>query len=68
MWSEFYENGEYAGGFDLPRRDCPNCGHPLQTNGHDIPFAIFLGFEGDKVPIVPALNTLSRPNNSSVYL
>ena len=49
-WSEFYENGEYAGGFDLPRRDCPNCGHPLQTNGHDIPFAIFLGFEGDKVP------------------
>ena len=49
-WSEFYENGEYAGGFDLPRRDCPNCGHLLQTNGHDIPFAIFLGFEGDKVP------------------
>ena len=49
-WSEFYEKGEYAGGFDLPRRDCPNCGHHLETNGHDIPFAIFLGFEGDKVP------------------
>lgn len=49
-WSEFYEKGEYAGGFDLPRRDCPECGTPLHTNGHDIPFAIFLGFDGDKVP------------------
>lgn len=49
-YSEFFEKGEYAGGFDLPRKDCPKCGHPLQTNGHDIPFAIFLGFEGDKVP------------------
>ena len=48
--SEFFEKGEYAGGFDLPRKDCPECGHALQTNGHDIPFAIFLGFEGDKVP------------------
>ena len=34
----------------MPRKDCPECGHALQTNGHDIPFAIFLGFEGDKVP------------------
>ena len=49
-YSEFFEKGEYAGGFDLPRKDCPECGHALQTNGHDIPFAIFLGFEGDKVP------------------
>lgn len=48
--SEFFLKGEYAGGFDLPRKDCPHCGHPLQTNGHDIPFAIFMGFEGDKVP------------------
>lgn len=49
-WSEFYLKGEYPGGFDLPRRDCPECGTPLKTNGHDIPFAIFMGFNGDKVP------------------
>ena len=49
-WSQFFEKGEYAGGFDLPRKNCPKCGTPLQTNGHDIPFAIFMGFEGDKVP------------------
>lgn len=41
--SEFFLNGEYAGGFDLPRKNCPHCDHPLQTNGHDIPFAIFMG-------------------------
>lgn len=49
-WSEFYLKGEYAGGFDLPRRNCPECGTPLIANGHDIPFAIFMGFHGDKVP------------------
>ena len=49
-WSEFYLKGEYAGGFDLPRRNCPDCGTPLIANGHDIPFAIFMGFHGDKVP------------------
>ena len=49
-WSEFYLKGEYAGGFDLPRRNCPECGTSLIANGHDIPFAIFMGFHGDKVP------------------
>lgn len=48
--SEFFLKGEYAGGFDLPRKKCPECGTELEMNGHDIPFAIFMGFEGDKVP------------------
>lgn len=49
-YSEFFLHGEYAGGFDLPRKNCPKCGQPLGCNGHEIPFAIFLGFNGDKVP------------------
>ncbi|MGI6174902.1 MAG: PolC-type DNA polymerase III [Christensenellales bacterium] len=39
-----------ACGIDLPDRDCPSCGTRLLKTGYDIPFEVFLGFEGDKVP------------------
>ena len=44
------DKSRYHVGVDLPDRDCPECGEKLTKDGFDIPFEVFLGFEGDKVP------------------
>ncbi len=48
---KYVEFDESVGsGYDLPDSACPRCGTRLLKNGQNIPFEVFMGFEGDKVP------------------
>ena len=44
------DKSKYSVGADMPDRACPNCGTMLRKEGFEIPFEVFLGFKGDKVP------------------
>ncbi len=37
-------------GIDLEQKDCPDCGSSLEQDGFDIPFEVFCGFDGTKIP------------------
>ncbi len=46
----FEFSNDAANGYDLPIKKCIHCGEILKSDGHNIPFEVFLGFHGDKVP------------------
>lgn len=46
--SEFIEREGV--GIDLEDKNCPICGEKYRKDGYSIPFEVFMGFDGDKVP------------------
>ena len=46
----FYKGNDIKSGYDLPEMLCPDCGTKMESDGQNIPFQTFLGFQAEKVP------------------
>lgn len=47
----YFETSNLADdGFDLPKKVCSVCKKTLKTDGHNIPYEVFVGLKGDKMP------------------
>ena len=52
QYSEFITDGSYGSGFDMPNKDCPNCGHKLSKMDRIFRLRPSLVLMGTRFPIL----------------
>lgn len=55
-------------GFDLPDQVCPVCGCPLKSDGHNIPYETFMGYDGSKMPDIDLIFPASKQYNEFAFM
>lgn len=67
--AEFFADGSYACGADLPDKLCPVCGGAYRKTGFDIPMETFFGAPGEeKLPDIDLLLAAGRRDEAAARL
>jgi DNA polymerase-3 subunit alpha (Gram-positive type) len=67
-YSAFHAHQGFGCGVDMPEKSCPVCGGALLKDGFDIPFEVFLGFEGEKIPDIDLNFSGEYQNKAHKYI
>ena len=59
---------EAASGYDLMEKCCPNCGKAMRGDGHNIPYEISLGLNGEKDPNIDIQTTTDMCDEVGLFL
>lgn len=65
---EFITGYSLYSGFNLPHKACPLCSSEMKSDGHNIPYEMFMGLNGDKVPDIDLNVSLTAQDSVKKFL